>query len=245
MISKSKKTKGELIYGIHPVMETLRAKRRKVFTIYTTKPVPKQWRLIEKLLPSHPLPIQYVTRDVLDRMVGTSDHQSVVAWVQTFPFRRKEFDAKKSPFLLLLDSIQDARNLGAILRSAYCTGASGVIITTKHSASLNAVAIKSSAGLAEHLEIMTVPTAMQAVTMMKDSGHALYCAALGGKSALEVEYKTPLCLVIGNEAIGISRSVISQGTAIMLPQKESDISYNASVAAGILLFTISSQQKIL
>ena len=89
-----------------------------------------------------------MTRDVLNRLAQTTDHQSVVAWANPFNIRKKFFEPAKSPFLLLLDSIQDPRNLGAILRSAYCTGVDGVIICGKNSAPLNATALKSSAGLA-------------------------------------------------------------------------------------------------
>jgi 23S rRNA (guanosine2251-2'-O)-methyltransferase len=152
MVRKKKQIKGELIYGINPLVELLKAKRRKLISIYTTKPVPKQWREIEEAMPTYPVQIQYVSRDVLTNMCGSNEHQGVVAWVQSFAFRKKSFDPEKQPFIVMLDSIQDPRNLGAILRSAYCTGAQGVVVTTKNSAPLNSVAIKSSAGLSEHLE---------------------------------------------------------------------------------------------
>ncbi len=138
MLKKKKEVKGELIYGVHPVIELLKAKRRKIFSIYTTKPVPKIWKKIEQGLPVYPIAMQYVTRDVLTDMVGTGDHQGVVAWVQSFSYRKKPFEPAKQSFLVMLDSMQDARNIGAILRSAYCTGVQGVIITTRNAAPLNA-----------------------------------------------------------------------------------------------------------
>lgn len=247
MSKKSKKAKqapGTLIYGIHPILELLRAKRRKLITLYTTKPTPKQWNVIEREMPTYPVAIQYVDREVLHRMAGTTDHQGVVAWVTDFVVRKKPFDPSSHPFLLFLDNIQDPRNLGAILRSAYCTGVSGVILTSRQSAPLNAVAMKSSAGLAEHLEIQQVPSAQGALQELKTAGYAIYLAALGGKNAVTASYGLPLCLVIGNEAIGIEKSLLKYGETITLPQKEADISYNASVAAGILLFTISSRNKL-
>lgn len=233
-----------LIYGIHPVLELLRAKRRKLISIYTTKPTPKQWPLIEKLMPNYPVAIQYVDREVLHRMADSTDHQGVIAWVQDFPLRQKPYDPAKHPFLLMLDNIQDPRNLGAILRSAYCTGVSGVILTSRQSAPLGGVAMKSSAGLAEHLEIQQIPSAHLALQELKKAGYAIYLAALGGVNAATISYHLPLCLVIGNEAVGIEKQLLSYGKTITLPQKEADISYNASVAAGILLFTISFSNKI-
>src|SRR3989304_2778470 len=239
MTQRTKQTQGDLIYGIHPLIEVLKAKRRKVISIYTTKPTPKQWKEVELMLPKRPIPIQYVSRDVLHRMAGTADHQGVVAWVQSFPFRSKPFDPKKQPYLLFLDSIQDDRNLGAILRSAYCTGVQGVVMTSKHSASLNAVAIKASAGLAEHLEIQLVSNAVIGAKELKSAGYTLYLAMFDGADATKVEYSEQCCIVIGNEGTGISKELQSYGVSVTLPQKNPDISYNASVAAGILLFTVS------
>src|SRR5581483_5632679 len=113
--SKETKNKqvGELIYGTHPIIEVLKAKRRKVISIYTTKPEPKSWTQIQQLWPKYHVPIQYVARDILTRMAGSSDHQGVVAWVQAYPYRKQFFDSKKSPFLIMLDGIQDTRNVGA------------------------------------------------------------------------------------------------------------------------------------
>ncbi len=238
---KKKKNKGlELVYGVHPLIELLKAKRRKLITLYTTKPTPKAWKQIERLLPKG-TQIQYVPRDVLARMAHTTDHQSLVALASPFVIQKKFFDPERSPFLVLLDSIQDPRNLGAILRSAYCTGVDGIIICGKNSAPLNATALKASAGLAEHLPIYQAPTALAAMQSLKQAGYKMYLATISGDNAMQASYESPLCLVIGNEATGISKNLLSYGTQVTLAQRTSDISYNASVAAGILLFIISNK----
>lgn len=246
MAKKSKPAKnkvtGELIYGINPIVELLKAKKRKLVSIYTTKPTPKEFKQIEQALPKYPVPIQYVERDVLHRMAETTDHQGVVAWVQSFPFRKKFFDPSRENFLVMLDGIQDPRNLGAILRSAYCTGADGVIITQRSSAPLNAVAIKASAGLAEHLDIIMVPSAEMAAQELKQAGYNIYLAAFGGKNAATCEYHMPLCLVVGSEGAGISKNMYAHGMQVTLPQRTNDISYNASVAAGVLLFLVATKK---
>lgn len=242
-MDKKQKAQGELIYGVNPLIEVLKAKRRKVISIYTTRPVPKAWAKIEKLLPERPIPIQYVERDVLTNMAKTGDHQGIVAWVQNFPFRSKAFDPQKQQFLVLLDGVQDPRNVGAILRSAYCTGAQGVVLVARDAAPLNAVALKAAAGLAEYLEIMVAPSTPAAVQDLKAAGYNIYLAAFGGQSALETKFESPLCMVIGSEGHGVQPGLLKAGTQITLPQKTADISYNASVAAGILLFLIGTQQK--
>lgn len=242
MSKKGKTVQGDLIFGIHPIIELLKAKRRKLITLYTTKIKPKAFSKIEKLIPKH-VPIQYVSRDVLTKMVNGGDHQGFVAWVQAFPFRKKVFDPQKHTFLLMLDGIQDVGNLGAILRSAYCVDVDGIIITKKQSAPLNATTIKASAGLAEHLEIYVSPSAQAAAQELKQAGYNLYLASFDGKDATTVQYDKPVCLVIGGEGAGISPAVYKYGQQVTLPQRTADISYNASVAAGILLFLVSQKIK--
>lgn len=238
-----KATQFDIIFGIHPVLELLRAKKRKLVALYTTQPVPKQWHAIQALLPSYPVEIKHVTREALARLAGTTDHQGVVAYAQPFAFHGKPFDAKKYPSLIVLDGIQDPRNLGAIIRSASCTSTSGVLITAKNSAPLNAIALKSSAGLAEHMPIRIVPSAEIAAQELKDAGYVVFGGLFGGADARTIAVQKPYALVIGSEGTGISTPLKKISTAITLPQRAPDISYNASVAAGILLFLFSSQIK--
>lgn len=245
MIKKTKSTVGELLYGINPIVELLKAKNRKLISIYTTKPEPKGYAEIEKLMPKYPVQIQYVGRDVLTRMVGNTDHQGVVAWAHSLGFRKKPFESAKYPLLILLDGIQDARNMGAIIRSGYCAGASGIVITKRGSAPLNAAALKASAGLAERIEIYEAASAVSAVQELKQAGYNLYLATFDGESALKCEFKTPCCIVIGGEGTGISKEILKSGTHVTLPQRTKDISYNASVAAGILLFMAGTHHKLI
>ena len=188
--------------------------------------------------------VKYVSKQVLTTLAGTDDHQGVVALAKPFIFRSRPFDPVKQPFILLLDGIQDTRNLGAIIRSAYCTGVSGIVIPAKRSAPLSGATYKASAGLAEHLDIYQPETTYRAALEAKEAGYNLYMAALGGKDALEIDYQKPTCLVIGNEALGISSEVLKLGQKVTLAQRTPDISYNASVAAGIMLFLIATKTKI-
>ena len=245
MIKKTDKPQGELVFGINSIVELLTAKRRKLISIYTTRPTPKAWEKIERLLPERPVvPIQYVSREVLNKIAGTTDHQGVLAWAQPFIYRKKPFDPAKQKHIVMLDGIQDSRNLGAVLRSAYCTGFDGVIITQKGASPLNASAIKASAGLAEHVEIYLSSSAQAAVQELKQAGYHLYMAAFNGENAAKVAYKESLCLVIGSEGSGISPAILKTGTQVTLPQISPRVSYNASVAAGILLFLVATQLDI-
>jgi len=236
---RDKKNTYELIYGPHAITEMLKAKRRRLVSIYTTKTLPKSWSRVKSYLPDR-VNVQYVSRDALAKMSGTTDHSGLVALVTPFKYATKMFDPKRHPFILLLDGVQDVRNLGAILRSTYCTGINGVVLCKKGGASIGPAVCKTSAGLVEYLDIYQAPSINAAVSEIKAAGYALYMAVLkNGKNIMDVKYKTPKCLVIGNEATGISKDVVGSGELITIPQQRPDISYNASVAAGILLFTLS------
>ena len=241
-----KKTKGkqsEIVYGIHPIVELLKAKKRKLVALYTTKKLPRNSQFIQEYrVPEH-VTIHYVEPSFLTRLAGTTDHQGMVGLTTPFIFKKSFFDSNKFPFLLLLDRIQDPRNLGAIIRSAYCAGVNGIIIPQKGSAPLTPAALKASAGLAEHMDIYHAPTAYWAAQELKKEGYHLYMGVLSEKAvdATKVPFTFPLAMVIGNEALGIAKELARLGTAVTLPQRSSDVSYNASVAAGILLFLATQQ----
>ncbi len=247
MAKKTNKSQqgNEVLYGAHPIIEMLKAKRRKIVSLYTTKPYPKSWKRIQRYLPQSIPNIQYVSRDVLTRLAGTPDHMGVVAWVTPFKYASKIFDAKKKPFILLLDAIQDVGNLGAILRSAYCTGVQGVVLCKSQSAQLSAAVSKASAGLSEHLDIFVAPSIKHAVIELKKNGYNMYMAVINGESISKVAIAQPSCVVIGNEAVGISKEIAALGVPVTLPQRSPDISYNASVASGIMLFWVSQKIGIL
>ena len=230
----------ELIYGAHSVIEMLKARRRRLVAVYTTKPLPKAWNRVQRYLPKRVPNIQYVPRYILDRMCGSDENVGIAAWVTSFSYSKKLFNPKEKPFILLLDSVQDVRNLGGILRSAYCAGVDGVVLCKNQAAPLNAAALKASAGLAEHLDIYLAPSLKHAVIELKNAGYNLCMTVLdNGENAMSVSYKKPLCLVIGNEATGIAKDLLPYGQLITLPQKDPSASYNASVAAGIFLFLLS------
>lgn len=231
----------EVLYGIHPVLEMLRAKKRKVYAVYTTHKRPKMWPLIEKMLPSYTR-VSITSREALTKMAGVAEHQNVVAHVAPFPVASRFFTPDSAPFIVLLDGIQDPHNMGAILRSAYCTGVDGAVICKKGSAPLSPTVFKASAGLAEHVRIYKASSVHEAVALLKDAGYTCYFSVPeGGIDATQQAYTFPLCVVIGNEGEGVTKSLVTSGKTLTLAQKRSGISYNASVAAGILLFLIGTK----
>lgn len=246
-MSKKKKReiikKSDVVYGAHAIIEMLKAKKRKLYSLYTKKPLPKAWQRIKPYLPKSVPNIQYVEKNVLDGIAQSPEHMNVVAVVSPFQTRSKMFSPKTHPFILLLDSVQDVRNLGAILRSAYCAGVDGVVLCKSKSAPLSAPVFKASAGLAEHLEIYQAPSIKHAAMEVKNAGYNMYMAVIDGQNITTTTIKRPSCLVIGNEAVGITKEVREYGHPVTIPQRTNDISYNASVAAGILLFFVAQNSS--
>lgn len=210
--------------------------------MYTTNPPPKAFSAIAAILPHH-IPIVFCSRDKLTLLAGADDHQGIVAAASPIPTRKKCFSPAQHPFIILLDGIQDPRNLGAIIRSASCTNVSGVIVPQKHTAPFTGVVCKASAGLIEHMDIYQPPSSSAALQEIGAAGYHIYLATIAGTDVRTISFTTPLCLVIGSEGSGIAPHLRACGTAITIPQRTTTISYNASVAAGILLFNISTALK--
>ena len=156
------------------------------------------------------------------------------------------------PLILILDSIQDTHNLGAILRTAECTGADAVIVTKHNSAPVNATVVKTSAGATEHVKICPVNNLSQTLKDLKENGFWIVGSSLENsqsgipsvKNYTEVDYKIPVALIVGNEEKGIRRlTAESCDFLIQIPIKGQIQSLNVSVAAGILLFEILRQRS--
>jgi 23S rRNA (guanosine2251-2'-O)-methyltransferase len=232
----------EILYGVHPIIECLKAGKRSIYALYMTKPEPKGWDRIKRYFSKYTPPIQYVSRDTLTRLAQSSEHMGIVAYVAPYEYTSKKLTTQANQRILLLDGVQDVHNLGAILRSAYCTNFDAVLVSKK-CARMTAGVFKASAGLAEHVPVYLVPTSQHAASELRQMGYHLYMTvADGGKSALDVSFKPPFCVVIGSEEQGIAKAVREQGTQVTLPQKDTS-SYNASVAAGIFLFIAAFANK--
>lgn len=234
----------DLVYGIHPIIEVLRAKKRKVYDLFIDKSRQKNISEILQQLPVY-TKVSYCDKNKLDLLCGSSDHQSIAAYVSPFIYQKNFFKPTQFPILLFCDSIQDTKNLGALLRSAYCTNILGVVITEDLSVNITASAFKSSAGLAEHIFIYKSKNMKLALEEAVKNGYTIYLAAANGLNLDKVEIASPCGIVIGNEHIGINSVLYKFGTVISLRQKENCISYNASVAGGILLYNISSKLSLI
>lgn len=189
-------------------------------------------------------------RRKLDAMSQTHAHQGVIALCAVkASCTIAEILALASargepPFVVVCDEISDPHNLGAIIRSAECAGAHGVIIPKRRSAGLTAVVEKASAGAVEHMAIARVPNLSAALSELKKSGLWVYGTAADGASPLwQTDLTGPICLVIGSEGDGMSRLVREQCDFIVsIPLKGAISSLNASAAAAVLLYEALRQR---
>jgi 23S rRNA (guanosine2251-2'-O)-methyltransferase len=157
-------------------------------------------------------------------------------------------ESKKSqyPLLLILDSIQDTHNVGAILRSADCSGVDGILITKHNSAPINETVVKTSAGASEHVKITMVNNLAQTIDELKQKGFWIVGSYLeGAKNYTKVDYKIPIALIVGNEEKGIRKLTADKcDHLVRIPMRGKIQSLNVSVATGILLFEILRQRSL-
>ena len=152
---------------------------------------------------------------------------------------------KEYPTLLLLDSIQDPHNLGAILRTAECSGVDGVIITKHNSASITETVVKTSAGATELLKITQVNNLVNTIEELKKNGFWIAGTSLHNAAEYDKNnYKLPLAVILGNEEKGIRRLTAEKcDILIKIPMLGKIDSLNVSVSAGVILFEIIRQRK--
>ncbi len=178
-------------------------------------------------------------------LIQNKNAQGVAAVKQSHKFYSLDdiiSEAKNSPapLILILDSIQDTHNVGAILRSAECSGVNGVIVTKHNSAPINETVVKTSAGATEHVKIAQVNNLANAIDELKENGFWIVGSSLANaKPYTEVDYKIPVALIVGNEEKGIRKLTAGKcDFLVQIPMTGKLQSLNVSVATGILLFEI-------
>lgn len=151
---------------------------------------------------------------------------------------------KKYPLVLILDSVQDTHNLGAILRTAECAGVDGVILTKHNSAPINETVVKTSAGATEHLKICLVDNLVNAIKELKENRFWIFGSSLiNAKDYNTVDYTLPAAIILGNEEKGIRKLVTENcDFLVKIPMMGKIQSLNVSVSSGILLFEVLRQR---
>ena len=251
-MEKESGIQNEIIEGRNAVMEALRA-GRAMDKLYISKgEVDRTLGHIASAARDKGVVVVECDRRKLDFMSRTHAHQGVIALAAVRDYCSVEdlfaiAEARgEAPFFVVCDEISDGHNLGAIIRSAECAGAHGVIIPKRRSAGLTAVVDKASAGAAEHMAVARVPNIPAALKELKARGAWVYGTAADGASDLwHTDFSGPLALVIGSEGDGMGRLVRECCDFIVsLPMRGQVSSLNASAAAAITLYEILRQRSL-
>ena len=244
--------KNEIVEGRNAVIEALRA-GRAIDKIFIAKgDVDKTLGHIASKARDKGIVVVECDRKKLDFMSQTHAHQGVIALCAVREYCTVEDifavaeERGEKPFIIVCDEISDPHNLGAIIRSAECAGAHGVIIPKRRSAGLTAIVDKASAGAAEHMAIARVPNIPAAINELKDRGLWVYGTAADGQSDLwHTDFTGNVALVIGSEGDGMGRLVRESCDFIVsLPMKGQVSSLNASAAAAIVMYEVLRQRSV-
>lgn len=241
--------RNDIIAGRNPVMEAIRS-GRSIESILVAKGERSGSvvAIIAKAKQKN-IPVKDVDSKKLDFLAKGVNHQGLVAQcaVKEYSTLEEIFalaeERGESPFIIVLDKIEDPHNLGAIIRTAECAGAHGVIIPERRSAGLSYTVEKTSAGALEYMPVVRVKNISAVLQKLKDKGIWVYGADMDGEHYKKVNYDGAVALVIGNEGKGISPLVAKDCDVIVsLPMKGKINSLNASVAAGILMYEIADKR---
>ncbi len=243
------KNADELLIGRNPITEALSSGRPIIKIMVakgqTTGPAVE----ISAKARKAGIPVQEVGRKKLDFLTGGAAHQGVAAQCAMKAYATVDDilalaeERGEAPFIIILDEIEDPHNLGAIIRSAECAGAHGVIIKKRHAAGLTYTVYKAAAGALEYVPVARVNNISDTIELLKEQNIWVYGADMNGEDYCKTNFSGGVALVIGNEGKGISRLVREKCDVIVsLPLKGRINSLNASVAAGILMYKIAERR---
>jgi 23S rRNA (guanosine2251-2'-O)-methyltransferase len=233
----------EIIFGIRTVIEAVQA-GKTIDKLLIKKDL--QGDLIKELfavLKEHQIPLQRVPIERLNR-ITRKNHQGVIAFVSAITYHRLEdiipfvFEQGKDPFIVLLDGITDVRNFGAIARTCECAGVHAIVIPERESVSVNADAMKTSAGALNVIPVCKEKSINRSIRFLKDCGVSVIAASeKGAKNYTETSYSGPIAIVVGAEDTGVTPENLRICDEIVkIPLFGTIASLNVSVAASILIY---------
>lgn len=240
----------KLIIGRNPLVEALSGgvALEKIFLLRSATGA--EITKIKQLAAQYNVPLAQVPVEKLDRL-SKGQHQGVVAlagllhYVDLQDGINHVVDAGRVPLFVLLDGLTDIRNIGAIARTAWCSGVQGLILPSSHAASLGEDAIKASAGALHKVLLMRTPSVQQAIDVLQLNGIQILGTEMRGSIPVhEAQLKLPSCVVMGAEDKGISKEVLKRADQLIrIPMVQKFDSLNVSVAAGMIFYEAMRQRS--
>jgi 23S rRNA (guanosine2251-2'-O)-methyltransferase len=240
-----------VVYGVHPVREALKTGRVHALFVLEGDATPALREVFDAAQKAN---VQAVPRSkgALDAMVHGGVHQGAVAVTGEYPYAQLSeilSVAKRSgapPLVLVLDSVQDPQNLGALVRTAHVVGAHGIVIPKDRAVGVTPVVVKASAGASEHMKIATVVNVARALEELKEAGLWIAGAvAAGGDPPWKIDFASPVALVLGAEGKGI-RPLVLRGCDLLvrIPMTGKVASLNVGAAGAMLLYEAARQRAL-
>ena len=240
----------QFLYGIHPVMEAVKAGRKFDKVLLKQGMEGQQFRELYGLLAENDIPYQFVPLDRLNRAVRGA-HQGVVAYISQIDYVELEdmvntaLSVSEAPILVILDGVSDVRNLGAISRTLECVGGQGIIVPAKGGAAINAEAVKASAGALMRIDTCKVPNLRYAAYYLKQSGFKIVAATEKVDNYIyDIDLTGPIAIVMGSEGKGISQTMLDLADAkAAIPMAGEIGSLNVSIASAVVLYEAVRQRR--
>ena len=240
------------IIGINPVTEALRSGRPiQRLLVAEQRKMDRDVQAILRLAKSNGVEVRMTTRDALNREVPQAAHQGVVAFASAREYAELDdilqlpVQKGHAPLFLVLDGVEDPRNLGAILRTAEAAGVHGVIIPERRAVGLTETVAKAAAGALEYVPVVKVVNITNTIEELKKAGVWVVGAEAGGERAYwDADFVRPTALVLGGEGKGVRKLVREHcDYLVSLPLMGNINSLNVSVAAGALLYEVLRQRR--
>lgn len=227
-----------LVYGKNVINEILNS-NTKIYKVFLDNNFNDQ-EIMAKITKRN-LKRFHMDRNKLDRMCDNGITQGIAADIEEYKYLEIEAIEKDSDanFVVMLDSLEDPHNFGAIIRTCECAGVNYIIVPKKRSVGITSTVYKTSAGALNNVKIVEVVNLSNTITKLKDLGYWVYGAEANGKDYRKIDFSGKTCLVIGSEGHGLKQIVTNSCDEIIsLPMKGKVNSLNASVAGGILIYEI-------
>lgn len=237
----------DIIFGRAPVLEALKNSHPIDKIIIKSGPYAKSLIPVIDEAKKRNIVIQQADGARLDRMANGENHQGVIAMISAYSYVSVNdiISGKDNAFVIICDKITDPHNLGAIIRTANCVGADGVIIPKRDSAGVNSVVMKTSAGAVEYTPVAKVTNLASTIDELKERGFWITAADMDGQSMYDIDFKGKIAIVVGSEGKGISRLVREKCDFIaQIPMYGEINSLNASVAAAVLMYEAVRQRAL-
>ncbi len=238
----------DLLYGVNPVLEALKAGKRKALRLYLSDSRhDKSGDTLRQMAKQAAIPLEIVSRQELMNLTSTDMNQGIAGRFELYPYADLQVmidlahSQHRVPFIVALDEIQDPHNTGAIIRTASCLGLHGVILTRRRSAGITPTVVKASSGATEYISIAMAANLRAEIESLKENGCTVVGLDMKGASGFnDVAARHGVVLVIGGEDSGIRKPVLDVcDYVVSIPMRGHPDSLNASVSAGIALYELA------